>query len=326
MFDFVPLNSIPSEQDIAIQTAVWGSIRASHRDLRSPGTLYHYTDATGLKGIIESGAIRATHISYMNDSSEYLHAVSLLSQEIEANLATEKNPLRASLLREIRDPVGLTQPQHVGPYFVACFSAAENSLNQWRAYGRGEGGYSIGFDATQLDQRVIGLNGALSPVNYDPSEQAKLVRDLLAWGLSEYQRLAEILPDIQREEHRRKWAHMFLWRAAAAAPIMKNPAFAEEREWRLIQMPPSKDDIRFVPRQTGLAPFTELRLGTPQAGTPDKTARLGRELPDRLPIVKLWSGPGKTTETSLLAGRTLLEQMNYDDVKLEASKIPYRVG
>jgi hypothetical protein len=190
----------------------------------------------------------------------------------------------------------------------------------------GEGGFSIGFDATQLDQRVLKLNGMLSPVNYDSSEQAKLVRELLLWGLSEYQKLEATMPLDQRDEHRRNWSHMFLWRAAAAAPIVKNPAFVEEQEWRLIQMPLFKEDVRFVPRQTGLSPFTELRLGEPQVGEPERLAHLGRGLPDRLPIVKLWSGPGRATDTSLLAGRTLLEQMNYDGVKLEASKIPYRVG
>jgi hypothetical protein len=326
VFDFVPLNSIPQEQDNAIQAAVWGLIKASHRSLHLPGTLYHYTDAAGLKGIIESGAIRATHLAFMNDASEYLHAVSLLQRAIDQALTTERDSLRLSLLNEIREPVALTRPEDVGPYFVTCFSAAENSLNQWRAYGRGEGGFSIGFDAIQLDQRIIKFNGMLSPVNYDLSDQAKLVDDLLQWGLSEYQKLAINVPLDQRDEHRKHWAHMFLWRAGAAAPIIKNPAFIEEREWRLIQMPLFKEDIRFVPRATGLSPFTELRLGDPQNGLPERSVRLGRGLPDRLPVVKLWSGPGRATDTSLLAGRTLLEQMNYDGVNLEASKIPYRVG
>jgi len=240
--------------------------------------------------------------------------------------ATEKDPLRMSLLNEINAPVALTRPQDVGPYFVTCFSAKENSLNQWRAYGRGEGGFSIGFDAAKLDQKILKLNGILSPVNYDLSAQSKLVRELLLWGLSEYQRIITSVPSDQRNEHRRDWAHMFLWRAAAAAPTIKNPAFVEEQEWRLIHMPPFKRDVRFVPRQTGLSPFTELRLGEPQTGIPELLVRLGRELPDRLPIRKLWSGPGRATDTSLLAGRTLLEQMNYDGVTLEASKIPYLVG
>jgi hypothetical protein len=206
------------------------------------------------------------------------------------------------------------------------FFGEGEQLNQWRAYGRGEGGFALGFDPIKLDQRILKLNGILSPVNYDLSEQSNLVRELLRWGLSEYQRLVPGVPVDQRDEHRKDWAHMFLWRAAAAAPIIKNPAFAEESEWRLIHLPSFKEDIRFIPRQTGLAPFTELRLGESQTASPEKLARLGRGLPDRLPIKKLWSGPGRATDTSLLAGRTLLEQMNYDGVGLEASKIPYRVG
>jgi hypothetical protein len=77
----------------------------------------------------------------MNDASEYLHAVSLLAQAIEEVLATERDPVRIALLNEIKDPVALTRPQDVGPYFVTCFSAMENSLNQWRAYGRGKAAF-----------------------------------------------------------------------------------------------------------------------------------------------------------------------------------------
>jgi len=120
---------------------------------------------------------------------------------------------------------------------------------------------------------------------------------------------------------------MLLWRATAAAPIMKNPAFAEEQEWRLIHMLQSKWDVRFLPKPIGLVPYVELRLGAPQVNPePAQLARLGRALPDKLPINVLWSGPGRATDTSLLAARTLLEQFNYDGVRLEASKIPYRVG
>jgi hypothetical protein len=326
MFDFVPQKPISKEQDIAIQTAVWGFIRASHRNLQKPRALYHYTGSAGFKGIIESGVIRATHIAFMNDASEYLHAVSLLTNAINELRATEKDPIRISLLNEINDPVALTRPEHVAPYFVACFSTKENSLNQWRAYGRGEGGFAVSFDAEKLDKRILTLNGMLSPVNYDLAEQSNLVRELLLWGLSEYEKLAPNISPEHRDEHRRDWAHMFLWRATAAAPIIKNPAFEEEGEWRLIHLPNWKEDIRFIAKETGLSPFTELRLGKPQTGDPDRVARLGQELPDRLPILKLWTGPGSAAETSLLAGRTLLEQMNYIGVNLEASKIPYRVG
>ncbi|MDH2346489.1 DUF2971 domain-containing protein [Bradyrhizobium sp. SSUT77] len=328
MFDFVPQRPIPQEQDATIRLAVWTLMNDVYRDIQLPQTLYHYTDAGGLKGIVESGLLRATHLAFMNDASEYLHAVSLLAREIDQALLSESDPLRISLLKEVKDPVSLAGPQHVGPYFVSCLSSEENSLNQWRAYGRGEGGYSIGFDLVKLNQDVLGLDGVLAPVIYEPSRQLALVQKLLQWGLSEYQKVAATIPINDRDEHRRDWAHMFLWRATAAAPLIKNPAFVEEREWRIIFRPAWKEQVRLLPRSTGLAPFVELKLGAPAAEiSSERLKHLGRaSLPDRLPITKLWSGPGRATDTSLLAGRTLLEQMGYDGVSLEASKIPFRVG
>jgi hypothetical protein len=96
--------------------------------------LYHYPDSGGFKGIIESGALRATHIAFMNDSSEYLHAVSLLLDDVRAaKKHVSANSLQGKLLEEMEPAISGTRPEDVSPYFVACFSAQENSLNQWRA-------------------------------------------------------------------------------------------------------------------------------------------------------------------------------------------------
>jgi hypothetical protein len=326
MFDFLPQKQIPPDEDSAIQQKVWELIKAFHRTIPLPKTFFHYTDAAGLKGIVESGTLRATHIAFMNDASEYLHAVSLLTESIATAKKKSTHPLQLKLLEEIEGPVAQTQPQHVAPYFVTCFSAQENSLNQWRAYSRGEGGFCIGFDAAKLDSMSAANYFFLSPAVYDRDAQAKWVTDFLAWALEEYPRVAAKHLS-EQDEHRQAWANMLLWKATAAAPIMKNPAFAEEQEWRLIHMLQAKWDVRFLPKPIALVPYVELKLGTPQTGAfGPQVARLGRPLPDKLPIDVLWSGPGPATDISLLAGRTLLEQFNYDGVRLEASKIPYRVG
>jgi len=221
MFDFLPQKTIPQEQDAAIIATVWKLIGEVYQNIQLPQTLFHYTDAAGLKGIIEGGVLRATHISFMNDSSEYLHAVSLLAQEINEARSIESDPLKISLLEEIKGPVTLSRPEGVAPYFVTCLSAKENSLNQWRSYGRGEGGYSIAFDQAKLSQGMLAITGILAPVIYDPSQQSRLVRGLVQWALAEYQKISTTMPQHDRDEHRRNWAHMLLWRATAAAPIIK---------------------------------------------------------------------------------------------------------
>lgn len=326
MFDFLPEKPIPPDEDAEISKRVWESIKGFHQNIPLPKTFYHYTDAAGLKGIVESGTLRATHIAFMNDASEYLHAVSLLADNISDAKKRLSDPLQIKLLEEIGPPVAATRPQDTAPFFISCFSAKVNSLNQWRAYSRGEGGFCIGFDTAKIDSKANEQFFFLSPAIYDRDQQAKWVREFLDWALIEYVRVAD-KHRAEEDEHRRSWAHMLLWRATSAAPIMKNPAFAEEEEWRLIHILQSKWDVRFLPKPVGLVPFVELKLGTPQTGPPaPQIARLGRPLPDKLPINVLWSGPGRATDTSLLAGRTLLEQFNYDGVHLEASKIPYRVG
>ena len=84
------------------------------------------------------------------------------------------------------------------------------------------------------------------------------------------------------------------------------------------------EHVRFRSRTTGLVPFVDVKLGG--GATPELFAGQGGGLFDRLPITVLWSGPGSAKQTSLLAGRKLLEQHGYGGVRLEVSQIPYRVG
>jgi Protein of unknown function (DUF2971) len=204
---------------------------------------------------------------------------------------------------------------------VCCFSAKENNLNQWRAYGRGEGGYSIGFRTAELGSS-LGINTILTPVLYKRDVQARLVQDVLAWALEEYLKVSHKYDGVDQEKHRKLWSHHFLFFAAGAAPVMKNPDFCEEREWRVVRLLGAKADCDFLPKATGLVPYVELRIGKPRTPTNESD----RKLPDRLPIQRLWSGPGTSNRVSLLAGRTLLEKLDYPPTDLAASDIPYRVG
>jgi hypothetical protein len=328
MFDFRPEKPIPKEEHDAIGNKILQLVVGQFGRRGVPPILYHYTDAAGLKGIVESGVLRATHVAFMNDASEYLHAASLLFEHVKIEKTRRTDPLQLSVLAEMEKWIEGRRPEGVAPYFVTCFSAQENSLNQWRAYGRGEGGFSIGFDGPMLSSQVLkhATSFFLAPAIYDRDMQAQLIQTFLAWVLDEYPRLATRHAGPKQDEHRSAWTHMMLWMAASVAPMMKNPAFFEEQEWRLIYLLDSQARVRFLPQLTRLVPFVELKLGIPQSGTPAQIALLGRNLPDRLPIRVLWSGPGRATAISLLAGRTLLEQFGYVGVSLFASQIPYRVG
>jgi hypothetical protein len=46
--------------------------------------LAHYTSASGLTGVLSSKLLWATHIRFLNDSKEFVHAVSLAKESLQA--------------------------------------------------------------------------------------------------------------------------------------------------------------------------------------------------------------------------------------------------
>ena len=98
-----------------------------------PELLYHYTDQKGLIGILQSRNIWASHIRYLNDSSEGKLFIKRFS-ELLKEAGTEK--------KTVKIMENLVDQQHV---FIASFSELGDSLSQWRAYSGGGGVYSIGF-------------------------------------------------------------------------------------------------------------------------------------------------------------------------------------
>jgi hypothetical protein len=283
-----------------------------------PTKLWHYTDATGLKGIIENGTMRSTHLAYVNDASEYLHAAAILLEAIRIEKSAPGSTLRKTVLDELDQFVGVPTPEDIAPVFVTCFSTAENSLNQWRAYGAGEGGYALSFETLRL-LNLPHPNGFLTPVIYDKSIQTNVVQTLLRWGLTEYERLCATDVTLGTDQARRAlwWNWFILICAASVAPALKNPAFVEEAEWRYIHLAIPGSKMEFLPRALGLRPYIDIDF---------KVMMKANDTAPLLPITDLWSGPGRLTGVSLLAGRALLEKHNYFGINLHKSEIPFRVG
>ena len=100
--------------------------------------LYHYTSVNGLRGILDSGNIWATHLGFLNDLSE-------------GKAAREDEAYRARL-EEI---------DKRSPLFIASFCRHQEShqqkhglLSQWRGYAGEGGGYCVVFDEDALDGLV----------------------------------------------------------------------------------------------------------------------------------------------------------------------------
>jgi hypothetical protein len=101
-------------------------------------SLFHYTSADGLQGIVGSGQMFASHGKFFNDTSEYEYGLGLLGKPLEA--------LKVVGLGEVRDHILSSFAGHGGyEIFVSCFCEADDLVPQWRGYAAAGAGYSLGL-------------------------------------------------------------------------------------------------------------------------------------------------------------------------------------
>src|ERR1041384_1576734 len=107
----------------------------------TPPTLYHYTTQAGLLGIFETNCLWATSARYLNDSSEYLYGLGLISERL-----THK--CRGSAIEPEHVEKLMAIAQSLSPFWGICvvsLSSEGDLLSQWRAYAGGSGGFAVGF-------------------------------------------------------------------------------------------------------------------------------------------------------------------------------------
>jgi hypothetical protein len=152
-------------------------------------TIWHYTNSSGFLGIVESGAIRATQVACVNDSTETLYATRLYRKAI-INLKESRagDSVAQEFLQGVLDETDETadMPGHANSKFhVACFSELEDNLDQWLKYGGlgGENGYAIGFRARGLR---VDENTPVLRVNYDRESHVRIADEAAQLTLQYY--------------------------------------------------------------------------------------------------------------------------------------------
>lgn len=275
--------------------------------------LYHYTDAAGLSGILNSGELWLTSTPYLNDATENKHAGVVIRRALEQVLALHLPERQASFYRHLSE---VFQSVESAPRlstdkqtFVCCFSSKKDSLSQWRAYGGGEGGFAIGFRAAEiwdLKGKVDLSPGFwLLPCSYDEAWATELNHEYLIRAVNEC--LART-PDASNAAIAAALARDASWMGAA----IKHPAFAEESEWRLIfygfGLPAS--NIFYRPNRT-LTPYKKFSSLEPGG-------LLGA-------ISEVWVGPQRHPELAASAVADLLLSKTGKQVPVHVTSTPFRV-
>lgn len=279
----------------------WGLIGTSH-----PRLIYHYTSLEGFVGIAQSRALWLSDYSYLNDKRELTHGVEMVRQIIEEMLLAEPHSTVIDLLQTWKRDV--STPTH--RVCIASFSADDDNLSQWRAYGP----IAIGIEPQHLPMHANQTN--LHAVEYDRGVQHKLASVYLSHLTQAYKtdlaadRL-ERIPDVYHKTDR----------LIELAAFFKDPAFRTEHEYRLayIEYP---ETLRGLRLQSPPKKFRVSRSRLQPYVSSDELFPLpGQRTPLEISQVVLGPEADELLERGI---REFLCSCGMPEVKVRRSTVPYR--
>jgi len=289
-----------------------------------PGVLHHYSTLQGLLGIVDSGGLFLSDARFVNDASEGSYGRDVFLSRLKACAGKKailgapevfENTLRAY---ERRDDGAWNQYQ-LDHSYVASFCTDGDLLSQWRAYAASAGaGCSIGFRTEDLVGRAaISTNAkdtgpsntgqlSLQRVIYQQGEQEVFVDALLS----------RILEAAAADHHPSRWRYLADIIVASLVPAvvsrLKHPAFADEKEWRLVWR--ARPGLRFRVDRRGLVPYLLCRFSD------DSHSHWG--LP---PIAEIRIGPSDSARLTKTAVVELLRARGFpEETAVLQSTIPLR--
>lgn len=212
--------------------------------------LFHYTDVSAIKAIVEFNKMRLTDMRYLNDSEEVSHATRLVLDDIDSGkLLHRLNKDYAELASEyvVGQFKALLENKFSGhPIYSLSFSEAGDLLSQWRSYGS----YCLEIDTDKWDCY-------LTRCIYE-SDQVK--RRLFTPTVDALRAVGRDLRDYAgRLEYIGTESYMDLIKEIAS---VKHPGFSEEREWRLLIDERSQHvgNVQYRVRSDMLIPFVEVPI------------------------------------------------------------------
>ncbi|MET4176871.1 DUF2971 domain-containing protein [Bradyrhizobium sp. LA7.1] len=303
------------------------------------GSLFHYTTASGLIGIISQRVLWATHANYLNDTAELKILSDLLTPQISQEFRQcipkliAANAFLPGLLNSYGESIYDSEARNacravmraieaVAPMYVTSFCmhavGSEESrhglLSQWRGYGRG--GFAIEFDESELDRLTVLENTnrsiqmiATRKVEYTSHEKAANKDRFIGLGLAALSTaFREKTPNLAaRADVAAILSNVefgtYVGAFLETVPFLKTPRFQEENEYRLVVAAtrPSKTS-----EETRATIPIHFREGAAGAVVP--YIRLFETLDAKLPIKSIIVGPHRDQENQYNAVSLLLEE------------------
>jgi hypothetical protein len=314
-----------------------------------PSTLYHYTDAAGLLGIVkgsswdigdwpemkamlgQAGHLLASDVRYMNDSQELKYGARFFVTALQ-NAARDKS-LSDDARQACAKLAAIFSTDDVFDWqlrcFAACFCEHGDLLSQWRGYAGGAGGYAIGFSRDALSERSFALAHNQTTL-VDTPEKADL--EPVQYGDINAAAAADKLIDRIRnpdgpmrllihgaDAPARKAITQAIGLQALATYVLrvivsvKDDGFAEEHEWRLYYVGQQQPPVKIRVGRPGIVPYLHMAVNMKKVGE------------DTIPptINKLVVGPGHNQRSQIAAARELLKACGHSPDVVAPSRLSF---
>jgi hypothetical protein len=285
---------------------------------RDTGLAWHYTDASGLLGILDNHGLWASATASLNDTSELQYGESVVRRVWESMRSDVPMPCQEFLRVVLEVDLTLDMRDNV---FILSASLDGDLLNQWQHYAR-RGGFAVGLDVGHPLTPRVNAHGVApsraggSPlpgwhrVIYAPDEQDEWARKMLGHVVNATPGNAETWENYSDDWPRLAKINRLLIQTLICQ--FKHPAFAAERE------------VRYLAATEGSEPFEHFRVTPDGRIVPyvvlDTRLSLGAGV---LPIREVVCGPSSDPNAQESVGR-LLRARGYSDVEVRVSAVPFR--
>ena len=309
-------------------------------------SLFHYTTASGLIGIVSSNSLWATHARFLNDTAE----CQLLSHQLIPQIESEFRALLPKLMERgaftpdvmelakgnglrheserattaIQNAIDGASPIHITSFCRHRADSAEcehGLLSQWRGYA--QGGFAIEFDERELDDLIDEEYARHSyqvlisrRVEYENHEKAAGRENFVGLGAACLRAAFELKspklatkPEIKKLLGNRDMTE-FIRPFIHVVPFLKSPRFSEENEYRVVALPTRTqaqiDDARDA------RSWKEIHFREGYGGAIVPYIKLFDNLNKRLPIKRVIVGPHRDQDNQLLAAKMVLQRHGFD--------------
>jgi Protein of unknown function (DUF2971) len=229
------------------------------------GNLYHYTNANGIIGILNTQKLWATEIHFLNDAKEYVYSLDLINDILQKKEMGCKN----INFRNVIQKTYMYLKGGTNEIYVCCFCEDGDLLSQWKGYSEWGNGYSIGFDVKllpRINRKFPYVNISIMKVVYDKAQQEKMILEEVNY----FENRVNILSNNDKLEIKNDDIHEIAACLASSlkyyCSYFKNYAFREEQEWRAIyrnsiNSEEGRQIVKLRAEKQVLKPYLELDIG-----------------------------------------------------------------